>query len=76
MNREIKEYGLSTLKGAIGAIPFAGTLINEVAFEARSRLKQERVNAFVEEFSQYMADHHKKTSDVDNLNSEQIGDVF
>lgn len=44
---QTKEYGISTLKGMIGAIPFAGTFLNEVAFEARSRIKQERVNRFV-----------------------------
>ncbi len=34
-----KEYVVAVLKGAIGAIPLAGTAINEALFEARSRLK-------------------------------------
>jgi hypothetical protein len=42
-----KEYGLSVFKGLVGAIPFAGTAINELLFEARSRLKQRRVKDFV-----------------------------
>ncbi|MCC6216131.1 MAG: hypothetical protein IT376_14805 [Polyangiaceae bacterium] len=43
----VKEYGLAVLKGAIGAIPFVGTAINEILFEARGRLKQARVEEFV-----------------------------
>jgi hypothetical protein len=71
-----KEYGISTFKGLVGAIPFAGTLLNELAFEARSRIKQERVNKFVTEFSEFMNENSKEQFDLDNLNVEQISDVF
>ena len=73
---QTKEYGISTLKGIIGAIPFAGTFLNEVAFEARSRIKQERVNHFIEEFSEYMNEHTNGEDNFDTLNTEQIGDIF
>ncbi|MBU1065525.1 hypothetical protein KKC74_12085, partial [bacterium] len=71
-----KEYGLSTLKGLIGAIPFAGTFLNEVAFEARSRIKQERVNRFIEEFSEYVKSITESEKDLNLLNVENVGDVF
>ncbi|WP_138435154.1 hypothetical protein [Winogradskyella algicola] len=73
---QAKEYGISTLKGMVGAIPFAGTFLNEVAFEARSRIKQERVNRFIEEFSEYMNEHSDGEDNFDTLNTEQIGDIF
>lgn len=75
-NLERKEYVLSTFKGLIGAIPFAGTFLNEVAFEARSRIKQERVNGFIEEFSEYMNIHSESEADFSSLNVEKIGDIF
>jgi hypothetical protein len=71
-----KEYGISTLKGLIGAIPFAGTFLNEIAFEARSRIKQERVNNFIEQFSEYMNSHTQAPDDYGTLNEERISDVF
>ena len=78
MKKELKqkEYGISTLKGLIGAIPFAGTLLNEVAFEARSRIKQERVNKFIEEFSDYMSSYSPHESYENLIDSEKIGDIF
>ena len=72
----IKEFGLSTLKGTIGAVPFAGTFLNEVLFEARSRLKQERINSFVEDFCNYVSINIKEDLQTDNLNPEKVGDIL
>jgi hypothetical protein len=41
-----KEYAISVLKGTISAIPVIGGALNELIFEARSRLQQQRLNAF------------------------------
>lgn len=71
-----KEYGISTVKGLIGAIPFAGTFLNEVTFEARSRIKQERVNKFILEFGEFINKNSEKDYDLGSLNVEQISDVF
>jgi len=77
MKKEIKkEYLQSTIKGAIGAIPFAGTLLNEVMFEARSRVKQERVNNFVNELSSYLANLKEGDLKLEDLNQEEIGDIL
>ena len=75
-NSELKQYGISTLKGLIGAIPYAGSLLNEVIFEARSRIKQERVSNFIEEFGNYVSQKCDANVKLHELNSEQIGDVF
>jgi len=45
---EIKETETAVLKGAIGAIPMVGTLINEILFESTNRVYQTRVNETVE----------------------------
>jgi hypothetical protein len=42
------ESTTGVVKGLIGAIPWAGTALNEALFEVRSRLKQERLEKFVE----------------------------
>jgi hypothetical protein len=70
-----KEYGLSVLKGAIGAIPFAGTAINEVLFEARGRLKQERVNRFVAQVAADVAQLAAASIDHQYLQTEEFSDL-
>jgi hypothetical protein len=70
-----KEYGIGLLKGIIGALPYVGTLVNEALFDARSRLKQERLNAFfvgvaesVEKLGQESIDHaYLKTEEFSDL---------
>ncbi len=71
-----KEIGISTLKGLIGAIPYAGTALNEVLFEYRSRLKQNRVNKFIEELSKYFESIDENSIDLKNIKSEQFSDLF
>jgi len=78
MSNEIarKEYSLSALKGLIGAIPYAGTLLNEILFEARSRLKQERVNSFIIDFSEYLNQYSTPEQDLSKINKDDFGDIF
>jgi hypothetical protein len=71
-----KEYGLGVLKGAIGAVPFVGTLLNEIAFDARARLKQDRLNSF---FVDVAADVRKLSEDAldrEHLKSEEFSDLI
>lgn len=70
------EYGLGLLKGAIGAIPFAGTAINEMLFDARGRLKQERVNRFVAEVANEVALLKEEAIDRKYLASEEFSDLL
>ena len=74
--KELKEYGISTLKGAIGAIPIAGTFLNEIAFEARSRIKQDRIFLFIEDLSTYLLSFEKGKFNFEDLDTEKIGDIF
>jgi hypothetical protein len=70
------EYGLGVLKGAIGTVPFVGTLLNEIAFDARARLKQDRLNSF---FVEVAADVRKLSEDAldrEHLKSEEFSDLI
>ena len=57
----------SLIRGLIGAIPTVGTLLNEAIFEGRARLKQERLEKFVE----YLADS-LQTLDSDKIDRAYI----
>ena len=48
----VKKSTEVAIRGLVGAIPYVGTLLNEAIFEGRARLKQERLEKFVE----YLAD--------------------
>ena len=48
----VKKSTEVVIRGLVGAIPYVGTLLNEAIFEGRARLKQERLEKFVE----YLAD--------------------
>lgn len=71
----VTEASTSVLKGAIGAIPFVGTALNEVIFECRGRIKQNRINNFVLQLGEYIEDHSENI-DVDYIKSEQFGDIL
>ncbi|MGW8825316.1 hypothetical protein ACWGNU_24650 [Paenibacillus lautus] len=73
----VKSTGISLTKGAIGAIPYVGTLLNEIFFENRGRLKQERVNRFIEELKIYISKEvNQNQFDFDYIKSEQFSDLF
>ena len=46
----------SVIRGLVGAIPYVGTALNEAIFDFRSRLKQERLEKFVEELASIPSD--------------------
>lgn len=73
---EIKEVGISVVKGLLGAVPFAGTALNEALFEARGRIKQRRINTFIEELSSYMASLNKNDINFEAIQSEEFSDIF
>ena len=71
-----KEYGLGVLKGVISAIPYAGGLINELLFDARSRLKQDRLNAFFFEVAADVRKLGEEKLDKPYLTSERFSDLI
>ena len=70
------QVGISTLRGAIGAIPFVGTAINEFAFEARGRIKQERVNQFIYSFAEHISQFKESEISIEQIKNEDFGDFF
>jgi hypothetical protein len=71
----IQEVGVSVIKGAVGAIPFVGTALNECIFDCRGRVKQDRVNRFIEELTIYMTSVSENQINFDYIKSEEFGDV-
>lgn len=72
----LREVGISVTKGAIGAIPFVGTVLNEVIFESRGRIKQERVNKFIKILQEFMGTVSEDDIDFEHLKSEEFSDIF
>jgi hypothetical protein len=71
-----KEYGLSVLKGVIGAVPYVGTALNEIIFDARSRLKEDRLNSFFAEVAEEVERLSEESIDHDYLKSEEFSDLI
>ncbi|MBD8084493.1 hypothetical protein [Chryseobacterium caseinilyticum] len=73
-NIDKKEIGISIVKSAFSNIPFAGQLLTEVLFDYRGRIKQNRLNKFIELLSQYFS----QNSDVvfENMKSEDFSDLL
>jgi hypothetical protein len=74
--QDARELGISLIKGAIGAIPFAGTAINEVLFEQRSRLKQQRLNDFFSDVAGDVGQLKQTAIDQRFIRSEEFSDLL
>lgn len=69
-----KEIGVSIRKLLLSSVPGIGQFIDEIFFELRSRIKQERLNNFVELLSESLTNNG--IVDVENLKSEDFGDLL
>lgn len=77
MNKlEESEIGIALLKGSIGAIPFVGTAINEMLFEVRGRVKQNRINNFVKAFADFIQKFDSNKLKLEQIKDEDFGDFF
>jgi hypothetical protein len=72
----LKETGKSVLKGCFGLIPYVGAALDEVAFEYRGRVYQNRLNRFIEALADYMGSARGEDIDYSRLKSEEFGDIF
>lgn len=72
----VREYSLGVLKGILGAVPYIGSLLNEVLFEARSRLKQQRIEAFFGELADGVNRLDENKIDREYLRSEEFSDLL
>jgi len=71
---QITEAAISMAKSAFSTIPFAGGALNEIFFDYRSRLKQNRLNSFVELLSAFFSGH--PDIDQERLKTEEFSDLF
>ncbi len=69
-----KEIGISAIRSAFSAVPFAGQLLNEVAFEYRGRIKQNRLNKFTELLTDFFSQN--QAIDLENLKTEDFSDLL
>jgi len=76
MSNNERELGLAMLKSLFGQVPIIGWGLNEVIFDRRSRVKQDRVNRFSELLSEYMETVSESTIDLEYLKSNEFGDIF
>jgi len=71
---ETKEILNSFAKSTFSLIPYAGTALTELVFEYNGRLKQNRLNKFVE----ILAEGFTNNSEInlDNIKTENFNDLF
>lgn len=70
-----REVAVGALKGLASVFPFGGAL-NEVLFDIRGRVRQERFNAFVVGLGERVAQLEGAKVDFDYLRSEEFVDVL
>ena len=71
-----KQAAVGAMKGLLGAVPFVGAALDEAFFEIRSRLKQDRVNNFIINFSEYLKSLNHTDIDIEQIKTEDFGDFF
>ncbi|QEC78961.1 hypothetical protein [Mucilaginibacter ginsenosidivorax] len=69
-----KEAGITVVRSLFSAVPFAGGALNEVFFDYRSRVKQNRINTFSELLSEFFLEHQE--IDPESLKTEEFSDIF
>ena len=69
-----KEIGNSFLKSIFAAVPYAGQPLNELFFEYRGRIKQNRLNDFTELIAAHFS--NDKVLDFKSLNEVEFSDLF
>ena len=66
----------SVIRGLVGAIPYVGTTLNEAIFDLRARLKQERLEKFVEELASILQTLESDKIDVAYIQSAEFVDFL
>ena len=66
----------SVIRGLVGAIPYVGTALNEAIFDLRARLKQERLEKFVEELASILQTLESDKIDVAYIQSAEFVDFL
>jgi hypothetical protein len=66
----------SALRIILGSIPYAGPTLVESIFDRRSRIKQERVNKFIEDLSNFFKKNSNQKIDDEFIKTDDFGDLF
>ena len=69
-----KEILTSTAKSLFSLIPYAGTAISELVFDYNGRIKQNRLNKFVEILAEGFTNNSE--INIDNIQTENFNDLF
>ena len=72
----VKKSTEVVVRGLVGAIPYVGTLLNEAIFEGRARLKQERLERFVEYLAENLQTLESDKIDVAYIQSAEFVDFL
>lgn len=72
----VKKSTEVVVRGLVGAIPYVGTLLNEAIFEGRARLKQERLEKFVEYLAENLQSLESNKIDVAYIQSAEFVDFL
>jgi hypothetical protein len=71
-----KQLAISVAKAAVGAVPWLGPSLNEAFFDYRSRVKQQRINAFLADLMAQLEHYETGSQDFEHLQSDAFGDFF
>jgi hypothetical protein len=69
-----KEISISSLKAIFGVIPYGGAALDELFFEYNGRIKQNRLNRFIEILAENFTSH--SIISLENIKTEDFNDLF
>lgn len=72
----LQESGIGVIKGIIGAVPYFGTMLNEALFDIRSRIKQKRLEDFVQNLDQKLEGIDHRLIDRAIIQSDEFSDFI
>jgi hypothetical protein len=71
-----QDYAITAIRSVVAAAPFVGGLLNETLFDHRNRLKQRRLEEFVNQLSEDVALLKVEATLVERLQSEEFSDLL
>ncbi|PJZ64065.1 hypothetical protein CH371_20120 [Leptospira wolffii] len=73
-NETAKQSAIGLVRGALGAVPYVGTLLIETIFDTRSRIKLARLNRFFELFAELL--NRKTLMQIPQHASDEFSDLL
>ena len=66
----------SVIRTLLGIVPYVGTALNEIVYDRRSRLKQNRINNFIAELAEFTKTVNPHDFDMEFIQSDDFSDIF